>query len=178
MEVRGTAESKNQVAVVEVNGESQLIDAAMTSQPFTQLARLGPGTNAIEVVAKDLLGQEAKAVVNVVVDREGPVVVIDRAARAGGRIRLEGGGFDNVRLGPLVVNGQSTPLSAGTESKFTADVAGTETAFQIEAADAVGNFTRVRHRSPPSCVRAVSGPSPRSCRWRGGRGEADRARRS
>ena len=144
MEVRGTAESKNQVAVVEVNGESQLIDAAIASQPFTQLARLAPGTNAIEVVAKDLLGQEAKAVVNVVVDREGPVVVIDRAARAGGRIRLEGTVFDNVRLGPLVVNGQSTPLSAGTESKFTADVAGTETAFQIEAADAVGNFTRVR----------------------------------
>ncbi len=144
MEVRGTAESKNQVAVVEVNGESQLIDSAIASQPFTQLARLAPGTNAIEVLAKDLLGQETKAVVNVVVDREGPVVVIDRAARAGGRIRLEGTVFDNVRLGPLVINGQATPLSAGAESKFTADVAGTETAFQIEAADAVGNFTRVR----------------------------------
>ena len=144
MEVRGTAESKNQVALVEVNGESQLIDAAIASQPFTQLARLAPGTNAIEVLAKDLLGQETKAVVNVVVDREGPVVVIDRAARAGGRIRLEGTVFDNVRLGPLVINGQATPLSAGAESKFTADVAGTETAFQIEAADAVGNFTRVR----------------------------------
>lgn len=144
MEVRGTAESKNQVALVEVNGESQLIDAAIASQPFTQLARLAPGTNAIEVLAKDLLGQETKAVVNVMVDREGPVVVIDRAARAGGRIRLEGTVFDNVRLGPLVINGQATPLSAGAESKFTADVAGTETAFQIEAADAVGNFTRVR----------------------------------
>jgi len=144
MEVRGTAESKNQVAVVEVNGESQLIDSAIASQPFTQLARLAPGTNAIEVLAKDLLGQETKAVVNVMVDREGPVVVIDRAARAGGRIRLEGTVFDNVRLGPLVINGQATPLSAGAESKFTADVAGTETAFLIEAADAVGNFTRVR----------------------------------
>ena len=144
MEVRGTAESKNQVALVEVNGESQLIDSAIASQPFTQLARLAPGTNAIEVLAKDLLGQETKAVVNVMVDREGPVVVIDRAARAGGRIRLEGTVFDNVRLGPLVINGQATPLSAGAESKFTADVAGTETAFLIEAADAVGNFTRVR----------------------------------
>lgn len=144
MEVRGTAESKNQVALVEINGEAQLIDAAVASQPFTQLARLAAGTNAIEVVAKDLIGQESKAIVNIVVDREGPVVVIDRAARAGGRIRLEGTVFDNVRLGPLVVNGQSTPLTAGTESKFTAEVAGTETAFQIEAADAVGNFTRVR----------------------------------
>src|SRR5215813_11938445 len=144
MEVRGTAESKNQVAQVEVNGEAQLIDAAMASQPFTQLTRLAAGANAIEVLAKDLLGQETRVVVNVMVDREGPVVVIDRATRAGGRIRLEGTVFDNVRLGPLVVNGQATPLTAGAESKFTAEVAGTETAFVIEAADAVGNFTRVR----------------------------------
>ena len=160
MEVRGTAESKNQVAVVEVNGESQLIDSAIASQPFTQLARLAPGPNAIEVLAKDLLGQETKAVVNVVVDREGPVVVIDRAARAGGRIRLEGTVFDNVRLGPLLINGQATPLSAGTESKFTADVAGTETAFQIEAADAVGNFTRVRIPIPAELRQGGHRPEP------------------
>ena len=160
MEVRGTAESKNQVALVEVNGESQLIDAAIASQPFTQLARLAPGTNAIEVLAKDLLGQETKSVVNVVVDREGPVVVIDRAARAGGRIRLEGTVFDNVRLGPLVINGQATPLSAGAESKFTADVAGTETAFQIEAADAVGNFTRVRIPIPAELRQGGHRPEP------------------
>src|SRR4029434_9212436 len=103
-------------------------------QPFTQLARLAAGANAIEVVAKDLLGQESKAVVNVVVDREGPVVVIDRAARVGGRIRLEGTVFDNVRLGPLVVNGQAMPLSAGTESKFTADVAGGGEGVRVQAA--------------------------------------------
>jgi tetratricopeptide (TPR) repeat protein len=160
MEVRGTAESKNQVAVVEVNGESQLIDSAIASQPFTQLARLAPGPNAIEVLAKDLLGQETKAVVNVMVDREGPVVVIDRAARAGGRIRLEGTVFDNVRLGPLVINGQVTPLSAGAESKFTADVASTETTFQIEAADAVGNFTRVRIPIPAELRQGGHRPEP------------------
>src|SRR4029077_2627494 len=38
MEIRGPAESKNQVALVEINGEAQLIDAAISSQPFTQLA--------------------------------------------------------------------------------------------------------------------------------------------
>jgi tetratricopeptide (TPR) repeat protein len=160
LEVRGTAESKNQVAQVEVNGESQLIDAAVPSQPFTQVTRLAPGSNAIEVLAKDLIGQETRAVVNVVVDREGPVVVIDRAARAGGRIRLEGTVFDNVRLGPLVVNGQATPLTAGTESKFTADVAGNETAFQIEAADSVGNFTRVRIPIPAELRQGGIRPEP------------------
>jgi hypothetical protein len=144
MEVRGTAESKNQVAGVDVNGEAQLIDAATASQPFTQTARLAPGPNAIQVRARDLLGQETRTTVNVLVDREGPVVVIDRAARAGGLIRLEGTVFDNVRLGALSINGQATSVGTGTESTFATDVPATATAFAIEAADAVGNVTRVR----------------------------------
>jgi tetratricopeptide (TPR) repeat protein len=144
MEVRGTAESKNQVAGVDVNGEAQIIDAATASQPFTQTTRLAPGANVIQVRARDLLGQETRATVNVVVDREGPVVVIDRAARAGSRIRLEGTVFDNVRLGALAINGQAATVGTGTESTFATDVPVTATAFAIEAADAVGNVTRVR----------------------------------
>src|SRR6185295_19702552 len=110
MEVRGSAESKNQVATVEVNGEAQIIEAAAGNQAFTQLARLAPGPNVIQVRAQDLIGQETRTSVNVLVDREGPVVVIDRAARTGNLIRLEGTVFDNVRLGPLTINGQATPL--------------------------------------------------------------------
>ena len=144
MEVRGTAESKNQVAGVDVNGEAQLIDAAAASQPFTQVTRLAPGPNAIQVRARDLLGQETRATVNVLVDREGPVVVIDRATRTGSQIRLEGSVFDNVRLGSLSINGQTATVGIGTESTFATDVPVTATAFSIEAADAVGNVTRVR----------------------------------
>jgi len=145
LEVRGTAESKNQVAVVEINGESQLIDAATATRPFTQVAELSPGANVIRVRARDLVGQETVASVNVVVDREGPVVVIERAARTpSGQIRLEGTVSDNVRLGPLQVNGRPASVSAGMESTFSVDVPATATAFQIEAADAVGNVTRVR----------------------------------
>jgi len=144
VDVRGIAESKNQVAGVEVNGEPQLIDAAAPTQPFVQLAPLVPGPNVIEVVATDLVGRQSRTRVNVLVDREGPVVVIDRAARAaGGRIRLEGTVYDNVRLGQLEINGQRTPVGPGTESAFAADVP-TSALFHIEARDAVGNLTRVR----------------------------------
>lgn len=144
LEVRGVAESKNQVAVVDVNGEPQLIDAATVTQPFTQVTRLAPGVNVIQVRAQDLLGQETRAAVNVLVDREGPVVVIDRAVRAGGLIRLEGTVFDNVRLGALAINGRAAVVGSGTESAFATDVPASATAFAIEAADAVGNVTRVR----------------------------------
>ena len=166
MEVRGTAESGNQVATVEVNGEAQIIDAATANQPFTQLARLAPGPNVIQVRALDLIGQETRATVNVMVDREGPVVVIDRAARAGNLIRLEGTVFDNVRLGPLSINGQPTPLGAGAESKFATDVPVSATAFQIEAADAVGNVTRVRIPIPAELRQSGREPAIVPVAWR------------
>jgi tetratricopeptide (TPR) repeat protein len=166
MEVRGSAESKNQVATVEVNGEAQIIDAAAGSQPFVQLARLAPGPNVIQVRALDLIGQETRATVNVMVDREGPVVVIDRAARSGSLIRLEGTVFDNVRLGPLSINGQPTQLGAGVESKFSTDVPVSATAFQIEAADAVGNVTRVRIPIPAELRQSSRQPEIVPVAWR------------
>ncbi len=166
MEVRGTAESKNQVATVEVNGEAQIIDAAAGSQPFTQVARLAPGLNVIQVRAQDLIGQETRATVNVLVDREGPVIAIDRAARTGGLIRLEGTVFDNVRLGPLSINGRATTLSAGTESKFASDVPVSAPAFQIEAADAVGNVTRVRIPIPAELRQSRREPEIVPVAWR------------
>ena len=165
-EVRGTAESKNQVATVEVNGEAQIIDAATANQPFTQLARLAPGPNVIQVRALDLIGQETRATVSVMVDREGPVVVIDRAARTGNLIRLEGTVFDNVRLGPLAINGQPTPLGAGIESKFATDVPVSATVFQIEAADAVGNVTRVRIPIPTELRQSGREPAIVPVAWR------------
>ena len=166
MEVRGSAESKNQVATVEVNGEAQIIEAATGSQPFVQLARLSPGPNVIEVRALDLIGQETRAAVNVMVDREGPVVIIDRAARGGGLIRLEGTVFDNVRLGPLSINGQPAQLGSGAESKFATDVPVSATAFQIEAADAVGNVTRVRIPIPAELRQSRRGPEIVPVAWR------------
>src|SRR6266850_247012 len=117
MEVRGSAESKNQVALVEVNGEAEIIEAAAPTRPFTQVATLVPGANVIQVRAKDLIGQESLATVKVTVDREGPAVIMDNATRVGGQIRLEGTVADNVRLGPLLVNGRAVTLGAGAGLK-------------------------------------------------------------
>ncbi len=167
LEVRGTAESRNQVATVEVNGETQIIDAAAGNQPFTQLARLAPGPNAIQVRAQDLIGQETRATVNVIVDREGPMVVIDRATRAGRLVHVEGTVFDNVRLGPLVINGQPTSLTAGAaESTFATDVPVTASVLAIEAADAVGNVTRVRIPIPAELRQSGRAPEIVPVAWR------------
>lgn len=145
LELRGTAESRNFVAAIEINGEPLLIERAVMNFSFALPVPLVPGPNAIEVVARDLVGNMATATVNVVVDREGPVVEIERVARsAGGRIRFDGTVYDNVRLGSLLVNGQPIPLSGGTESRFSAELPVAIDAVLIEATDAAGNLTRAR----------------------------------
>ncbi|MBI4607935.1 MAG: hypothetical protein HY726_02865 [Candidatus Rokubacteria bacterium] len=168
VEVHGTAESRNFVAGVEINGEPLLIETAAARLPFAQTVLLSPGQNLIEVVARDLVGNEAKATVGVLSDREGPVVEIERVARsAAGRIQLDGALYDNVRLGALMIDGRSIPLSGVTESKFSAEVRSGVDSVLIEAADAAGNLTRARLPIPPELRQpgAKRWPSVRLVAW-------------
>ncbi|HEV8306245.1 MAG TPA: CsgG/HfaB family protein [Methylomirabilota bacterium] len=149
LEVRGTADSRNFVTDLQINGQPVLLEAAVTSFPFVETVSLGPGSNAIEVVVRDLVAREAKARVHVVLDQEGPVVEIERLARTtvGGR-RLEGIVYDNVRLGTLTVNGRPITIGGGVESPFAVDLAAGSDTLLFEAADAAGNLTRARLRLP------------------------------
>lgn len=150
VEVRGAADSRNLVAAVEINGEPLIIEPAAPSVPFAQTVPLVSGRNVVEVVARDLVAQESKAAVNVVVDREGPAVEIEAVGRvAGGRLRVEGTVYDNLRLGSLAINGQPVRLSGALESRFAVELSGAVDAVSIEAADAAGNLTRARLPLPP-----------------------------
>jgi hypothetical protein len=150
LEVRGIAESRNLIGTLLVNGETEVIEVAPASMPFATVVSLVPGPNLVEVIARDLVAQESRATVNVVVDREGPVVVLDRLVRAAGDgLRLEGTVYDNVRLSSLQINTQPVVLSGTTQSAFAWEkTQGAPDALLIEAADAAGNVTRVRLPTP------------------------------
>lgn len=169
LEVRGTAESRNLIAALFVNGEPEVIEVAPPSLAFTSVVPLVVGSNAVEVIARDLVALESRATVNVVVDREGPVVVIDRLERdARDGLRLEGTVYDNVRLGSLQVNGQPVALTGTTQSGFTwKKMEGAVDALLIEAVDAAGNLTRVRLSLPAELRRpgAQRRPLVRPVAW-------------
>src|SRR2546426_477055 len=100
LEVRGSVESRNLIGTLSINGEPTIIEGAPPTLPFATMVSLAPGPNAIQVIARDLVANESRATINVALDREGPVVVIDRVSRTGsGGIRLGGTAYDNVRLG-------------------------------------------------------------------------------
>jgi curli biogenesis system outer membrane secretion channel CsgG len=145
VEVRGTAESRNFVAAVAINGEPLLLETAAVRVPFAVTVPLASGPNVIEVVTRDLVGNETKAAVRVIVDREGPVVAVGRVGPvAGGRLRVDGTVYDNRRLGWLQINGRRIPLSGTVESRFSAELPGGGETILIEATDAIGNLTRAQ----------------------------------
>jgi tetratricopeptide (TPR) repeat protein len=145
VEVQGTAESRNFVAAVAINGEPLLLETAAVRVPFAVHIPLASGPNTIEVVARDLIGNETKTAVRVVVDREGPAVAIERVgAVADGRLRLDGVVYDNSRLGWFQINGRRIPLSGTVESRFSAELPGGGHTILMEAADTVGNLTQAR----------------------------------
>ena len=169
MEVRGTAESKNQVAQVEVNGEAQLIDAAVASQPFTQLARLAPGTNAIEVLG------------------HGPARSGDQGRRQRrwwtarvrwwssiGRRGSAGGSGSRARCSTTSASGRSSSTGRRHRSARAPRASSPPTWPAPRRCSRSKPPTRSAtsrvcgSRFPPSCVRVATVSSRRSCRWRGG----------
>jgi TolB-like protein len=145
VEVQGTVESRNFVAAVAINGEPLLLETAAVRVPFAAHIPLASGPNVIEVVARDLLGNETTAAVRVIADREGPVVAVARVEPvAGGRLRLDGVVYDNSRLGWFQIDGRRMRLSGTVESQFSAELPGGGETILIEAADTIGNLTRAR----------------------------------
>jgi TolB-like protein len=160
VEVQGTAESRNFVAAVAINGEPLLLETAAVRVPFAVQIPLASGPNTIEVVAQDLIGDETTTAARVVVDREGPAVAIERvAAVAGGHLQVDGVVYDNSRLGWFQINGRRIPLSGTVESRFSAELPGGGPTILLEAADAVGNLTQARLPIPAA-------PSQRDSRQR------------
>jgi Glucodextranase, domain B len=168
VEVQGTAESRNFVAAVAINGEPLLLETAAVRVPFAVQIPLALGPNTIEVVARDLIGNETTTVARVVVDREGPTVAIERVeAVAGGHLQVDGVVYDNSRLGWFQINGRRIPLSGTVESRFSAELPGGGHTILLEAADAVGNLTQARLPLPaaPSQHGARQLPQVVPVRW-------------
>jgi TolB-like protein len=153
---------------VAINGEPLLLETAAVRAPFAVQIPLTSGPNTIEVVARDLLGNETTTAARVVVDREGPTVAIERvAAVAGGGLQVDGVVYDNSRLGWFQINGRRIPLSGTVESRFSAELPGGGPTILLEAADAVGNLTQARLPLPaaPSQRGARQLPQVVPVRW-------------
>ena len=112
--VAGRVEDDTYVAAIAVNGRHQFIDLAESGLPFRQEVALRDGANAIDIVAGDLVGQQARKRLTVHLDRQGPLVSLENVDIVGTppnqRARVQGFVADYSRIVRFVLAGQQVPL--------------------------------------------------------------------
>ena len=76
--LHGYAEDDTYVSALVVNGQAQFVELAEPRLTFTQEVELHDGANAIDVVADDLVGQQARAHLTIHLDRHGPLLSLEQ----------------------------------------------------------------------------------------------------
>ena len=160
VEVTGQAEDDTYVSSVIINGRAQFVELAEPRIPFTQAITLHDGENTVDIVAADLLGHSTRERLTVYLDRQGPLLILDRLEVVGGpplqRVHIDGFLTDRSAIRRFVLAGRLVPLPAATDWEFRQEVplpAGM-TSLPFEVEDAAGNITRGEIQLTP----AVDGP--------------------
>jgi hypothetical protein len=145
--VAGYAEDDTYVSALVVNGQAQFVEFAEPRLTFTQEVTLRDGGNAIDVVADDLVGHQARARLTVHLDRHGPLLSLEQVEVAGTppqqRVRVQGWLTDQSRITRFMPGGRTVPSQSGSawEVREELPLTGSEEFVAFEAEDAAGNVT-------------------------------------
>lgn len=166
MLVNGVASDDTFVGRIRVGDADIRVDGSRPNIPFSRTVPLVPGENRIHVLAADLFGNTAQAVLRVHVDREGPLICIDTpridtpcidtprpdASAGGSDLLISGNIFDASGIAAVTVQGRAQPVGGARAFQIRTAVrmptnAG---AVVIRATDLAGNTTTARISLPPS----------------------------
>jgi hypothetical protein len=126
----------------------QFVELAEPRLAFAQEVALRDGANAIDVVASDLVGQQARARLTVHLDRHGPLLSLEQVEVVGTppppRVRVQGLLTDQNRITRFMLAGRTVPPQPGSAWEVREDLplTGSEEFVVFEAEDAAGNVTR------------------------------------
>lgn len=148
VEVAGQAEDDTYVPSISINGRAHFVELAEPRIPFTQSIALRDGANTVEVVVTDLLGHTTRERRTVSLDRQGPLLSLDRVEVVGRSplqyVQIEGFLADLSRITRFELAGQQIPLQPETAWEFRQEVPlpGDMRSLPFEVEDAAGNITR------------------------------------
>ena len=125
-EVSGTASGEGLIRSLSVGGAAEFIELAEPARAFARSVPLKPGTNAVAVVAEDLLGQRVSRQIVRIADWQPPRLLLKRAVEQGGEWAVEGScrdefGVAEVALGQSVLF-RCTPGSVALDVPLSARV--------------------------------------------------------
>lgn len=148
IELTGVVEDDTFVSFIAVNGSPLFIELAQQKIPFSKEVSLKRGSNTIQIEARDLTGKTATAAIDVLVDREGPFVVISEPFEDqtvnGDKVTVKGFIWDESGIASFAIKGKGFDLHGEREFAFSQEIALTEgrNSLPFEAMDHAGNLTR------------------------------------
>jgi len=141
----GTAESKNYISSILINGRRLFVELAEQATRFSKQLKLKPGPNEVLVEAVDLIGKSSQKRLLLNVDMQYPSVAIeDVVEKSVGTVAVSGVVTDNVGISELVIEGRRRAIKgslAAIDFSLDAEVGDTIT---IEVTDLAGNTTSAR----------------------------------
>ena len=148
IELTGVVEDDTFVSSIAVNGSLLFIELAKKKIAFSQEVFLERGRNIIQIEARDLSGRTTTREIKVLVDREGPIIVISEPLEDEtvniNKVTVKGLLRDESGIASFTLKGKGLALHGERELAFNQEVILTEgrNSLAFEAVDNAGNLTR------------------------------------
>ena len=146
--VNGTAASDLYIARLTINSEHWFQEGARQKIAFSKALELTQGRHEITVLASDLGGRTAARSLVVTVDRQGPLISLDRLSgpslQEPGAVEVQGVLYDETGVDRLEIDGRGVAIGRGKEVAFSLIVKPEGRGIDVTATDLLGNRTTAR----------------------------------
>lgn len=143
--VSGSARDDNYIAEVLVGKMPVFLESAQTLLPFEKALDLDQGSHLVRVTARNLPGKTTEQEIVIHVDREGPVLSLDRLdldeVLSGKKVVVSGWIQDAAGVLDLYVNGRSIAVEKGSLVPFTVETILQGDTLELTARDELKNTT-------------------------------------
>jgi len=143
--VSGNAEDAHYISRIMVGQVPVFMEVSQKRVRFKEALRLSQGSHRVEVMARNLLGKITKRQIRIQVDREGPMITLEKLkldpSLPGEGVTIHGSIYDPAGVSKLSINGQAQPIKEAVEIFFTKRLVAYEIDLKLEARDRLGNKT-------------------------------------
>ena len=141
----GIAEDDTYIAGITINDSPVFMEGAQKKVLFEKQLDLAQGTHAFIVKAKNLAGKTSKEHILIHVDRQGPLVVLNKLdlnrIRSGECVTISGSIYDEAGISELIINGRQAPINKGREVFFSYNLPTGSSGIELVTRDSLGNQT-------------------------------------
>jgi TolB-like protein len=140
----GRIQDPNFVARVSIGNEVLFMPGSQTDVAFSHPLDLPQGRHVVALQTENLAEGTSRRQVEIAVDRQGPWIIVETAARVGGQLVFEGEIFDDAGAAALVINGRSIAIEPGSRTRFRFALEAAAAMVHLTARDRLGNRTHAR----------------------------------